>query len=53
METDLVLHSVTRYLARRSDVTAGDVADTPEDIARLRQIGTVFRAHWSPMENAG
>ncbi|MDB5234250.1 MAG: cystathionine beta-lyase [Hymenobacter sp.] len=49
---DLVLHSVTKYLAGHSDVTAGAVvARTPEDAARLRQIGTVFGLTLSPMES--
>ena len=49
---DLVLHSVTKYLAGHSDVTAGAVvASTPEDAARLRQIGTVFGLTLSPMES--
>ncbi|MDO7853235.1 trans-sulfuration enzyme family protein [Hymenobacter convexus] len=49
---DLVLHSVTKYLAGHSDVTAGAVvAGTPEDAARLRQIGTVFGLTLSPMES--
>ncbi|GAA3987330.1 aminotransferase class I/II-fold pyridoxal phosphate-dependent enzyme [Hymenobacter antarcticus] len=49
---DLVLHSVTKYLAGHSDVTAGAVvARTPEDVARLRQIGTVFGLTLSPMES--
>ena len=49
---DVVLHSVTKYLAGHSDVTAGAVvARTPEDAARLRQIGTVFGLTLSPMES--
>ena len=49
---DLVLHSVTKYLAGHSDVTAGAVvAGTAEDAARLRQIGTVFGLTLSPMES--
>jgi len=49
---DLVLHSVTKYLAGHSDVTAGAVvARTPEDAARLRQIGVVFGLTLSPMES--
>jgi cystathionine beta-lyase/cystathionine gamma-synthase len=49
---DLVLHSVTKYLAGHSDVTAGAVvARTPEDAARLRQIGMVFGLTLSPMES--
>jgi cystathionine beta-lyase/cystathionine gamma-synthase len=49
---DLVLHSVTKYLAGHSDVTAGAVvARTPDDAARLHQIGTVFGLTLSPMES--
>jgi len=49
---DLVLQSVTKYLAGHSDVTAGAVvARTSEDAARLRQIGTVFGLTLSPMES--
>jgi cystathionine beta-lyase/cystathionine gamma-synthase len=49
---DLVLHSVTKYLAGHSDVTAGAVvARTREDAARLRQIGMVFGLTLSPMES--
>ncbi|MBF9143547.1 trans-sulfuration enzyme family protein [Hymenobacter properus] len=49
---DMVLHSVTKYLAGHSDVTAGAVvAGTAEDAARLRQIGTVFGLTLSPMES--
>ena len=49
---DLVLHSVTKYLAGHSDVTAGAVvARTCEDVVRLRQIGTVFGLTLSPMES--
>ena len=49
---DLVLHSVTKYLAGHSDVTAGAVvARTPDDAARLRQIGVVFGLTLSPMES--
>jgi cystathionine beta-lyase/cystathionine gamma-synthase len=49
---DLVLHSVTKYLAGHSDVTAGAVvARTVEDSARLKQIGVVFGLTLSPMES--
>ncbi|MBD2721689.1 trans-sulfuration enzyme family protein [Hymenobacter armeniacus] len=49
---DLVMHSVTKYLAGHSDVTAGAVvARTTEDAARLRQIGTVYGLTLSPMES--
>ncbi|GAB3317361.1 cystathionine gamma-synthase [Hymenobacter humi] len=49
---DLVLHSVTKYLAGHSDVTAGAVvARAAEDAARLRQIGIVFGLTLSPMES--
>jgi cystathionine beta-lyase/cystathionine gamma-synthase len=48
---DLVLHSVTKYLAGHSDVTAGAVvaADT-ETAARLSQISTHYGLTLSPME---
>ncbi|MBC6697710.1 trans-sulfuration enzyme family protein [Hymenobacter puniceus] len=49
---DLVMHSVTKYLAGHSDVTAGVVvARTYEDAARLKQIGTLFGLTLSPMES--
>ena len=49
---DLVMHSVTKYLAGHSDVTAGVVvARTLEDAARLKQIGTLFGLTLSPMES--
>lgn len=49
---DLALHSVTKYLAGHSDVTAGAVvARTSADAARLRQIGVVFGLTLSPMES--
>jgi cystathionine beta-lyase/cystathionine gamma-synthase len=49
---DLVLHSVTKYLAGHSDVTAGAVvAHTADDAARLKQIGVVFGLTLSPMES--
>lgn len=49
---DLVMHSVTKYLAGHSDVTAGvAVARTPEDAARLRQVGSLFGLTLSPMES--
>lgn len=49
---DLVMHSVTKYLAGHSDVTAGAVvARTEEDAARLKQIGTLFGLTLSPMES--
>ncbi|HEX8504971.1 MAG TPA: aminotransferase class I/II-fold pyridoxal phosphate-dependent enzyme [Hymenobacter sp.] len=49
---DVVLHSVTKYLAGHSDVTAGVVvARTAGDAARLRQIGMVFGLTLSPMES--
>lgn len=49
---DLVVHSVTKYLAGHSDVTAGVVvARTPKDAARLKQIGVTFGLTLSPMES--
>ncbi|UYZ61459.1 trans-sulfuration enzyme family protein [Hymenobacter weizhouensis] len=49
---DLVVHSVTKYLAGHSDVTAGvAVARAPEDAARLRQVGSLFGLTLSPMES--
>jgi cystathionine beta-lyase/cystathionine gamma-synthase len=49
---DLVMHSVTKYLAGHSDVTAGAVvARTADDAARLKQIGTLFGLTLSPMES--
>ncbi|UOQ97188.1 aminotransferase class I/II-fold pyridoxal phosphate-dependent enzyme [Hymenobacter sp. 5317J-9] len=49
---DLVMHSVTKYLAGHSDVTAGAVvARSAEDAARLRQIVTVYGLTLSPMES--
>jgi len=49
---DLAIHSVTKYLAGHSDVTAGAVvARTAEDAARLKQIGVTFGLTLSPMES--
>ncbi|MBC6611582.1 PLP-dependent transferase [Hymenobacter sp. BT507] len=49
---DLAVHSVTKYLAGHSDVTAGAVvARTAEDAARLKQIGVTFGLTLSPMES--
>ncbi|MBT9393333.1 PLP-dependent aspartate aminotransferase family protein [Hymenobacter sp. NST-14] len=49
---DLVMHSVTKYVAGHSDVTAGVVvARTAEDAARLQQLGTLFGLTLSPMES--
>lgn len=48
---DLSLHSVTKYLAGHSDVTAGAVvAADPADAARLRQIGVAVGLTISPLE---
>lgn len=48
---DLSLHSVTKYLAGHSDVTAGAVvAADPAVAARLRQIGVTIGLTISPME---
>ncbi|MBC6607090.1 aminotransferase class I/II-fold pyridoxal phosphate-dependent enzyme [Hymenobacter sp. BT188] len=49
---DITLHSVTKYLAGHSDVTAGVVvAATTETVARLRQIGMTLGLTLSPMES--
>ncbi|SMB88804.1 Cystathionine gamma-lyase [Hymenobacter roseosalivarius DSM 11622] len=49
---DITLHSVTKYLAGHSDVTAGVVvAAEPETAARLRQIGMTLGLTLSPMES--
>lgn len=49
---DITLHSVTKYLAGHSDVTAGVVvAASPETAARLRQIGMTLGLTLSPMES--
>lgn len=49
---DLVLHSVTKYIAGHSDVTAGVVvAAEQETVARLKQIGVLYGLTLSPMES--
>lgn len=49
---DISLHSVTKYLAGHSDVTAGvTVAADPEVAARLKQIGVFYGLTLSPMES--
>ncbi|TGE17581.1 trans-sulfuration enzyme family protein [Hymenobacter elongatus] len=49
---DITLHSVTKYIAGHSDVTAGAVvAAAPEVAARLRQIGVFYGLTLSPMES--
>lgn len=49
---DISLHSVTKYLAGHSDVTAGVVvAAAPETAARLRQLGMTLGLTLSPMES--
>jgi len=49
---DIVLHSVTKYLAGHSDVTAGVVVAAEEAVAtRLKQIGVVYGLTLSPMES--
>ncbi|GAA4372704.1 aminotransferase class I/II-fold pyridoxal phosphate-dependent enzyme [Hymenobacter koreensis] len=49
---DISLHSVTKYLAGHSDVTAGAaVAADPEVAARLKQIGVFYGLTLSPMES--
>ncbi|MCC3158873.1 aminotransferase class I/II-fold pyridoxal phosphate-dependent enzyme [Hymenobacter sp. 15J16-1T3B] len=49
---DISLHSVTKYIAGHSDVTAGvTVAADPEVAARLKQIGVFYGFTLSPMES--
>ncbi|RPD46974.1 aminotransferase class I/II-fold pyridoxal phosphate-dependent enzyme [Hymenobacter sediminis] len=49
---DIVLHSVTKYIAGHSDVTAGVVvAKEEETAARLKQIGVLYGLTLSPMES--
>ena len=49
---DVVLHSVTKYIAGHSDVTAGVVIAADADTAvRLRQIGVFYGLTLSPMES--
>ncbi|WP_139924389.1 PLP-dependent aspartate aminotransferase family protein [Hymenobacter sp. DG01] len=49
---DIVLHSVTKYIAGHSDVTAGVVvAKDEETAARLKQIGVFYGLTLSPMES--
>jgi len=49
---DIVLHSVTKYIAGHSDVTAGAaVAGDADTAARLRQIGVFYGLTLSPMES--
>ncbi|UOQ76095.1 aminotransferase class I/II-fold pyridoxal phosphate-dependent enzyme [Hymenobacter sp. 5516J-16] len=49
---DLVMHSVTKYIAGHSDVTAGVVVATdPELAARLKQISILYGLTLSPMES--
>lgn len=49
---DVALHSVTKYLAGHSDVTAGvAVAADPAVADRLRQIGVTLGLTLSPMES--
>ncbi|GAB2957882.1 PLP-dependent aspartate aminotransferase family protein [Hymenobacter coalescens] len=49
---DITLHSVTKYIAGHSDVTAGvTVAADPEVAARLKQIGVFYGLTLSPMES--
>jgi cystathionine beta-lyase/cystathionine gamma-synthase len=48
---DLVMHSVTKYLAGHSDVTAGVViAKSEEDAQRIRQIVMYYGLNLSPFE---
>jgi cystathionine beta-lyase/cystathionine gamma-synthase len=49
---DITLHSVTKYIAGHSDVTAGVVvAADPELVARLKQIVMIYGLTLSPMES--
>ncbi|WP_045687375.1 trans-sulfuration enzyme family protein [Hymenobacter sp. AT01-02] len=49
---DISLHSVTKYIAGHSDVTAGVVVAADADIAaRLKQIGAFYGLTLSPMES--
>ncbi|AIZ63280.1 cystathionine beta-lyase [Hymenobacter sp. DG25B] len=49
---DISLHSVTKYIAGHSDVTAGAVVATdPSIVARLKQIGVFYGLTLSPMES--
>ncbi|RAK65707.1 trans-sulfuration enzyme family protein [Hymenobacter edaphi] len=49
---DISLHSVTKYIAGHSDVTAGvTVAADAEVAARLKQIGVLYGLTLSPMES--
>ncbi|MBD2715801.1 aminotransferase class I/II-fold pyridoxal phosphate-dependent enzyme [Microvirga sp. STR05] len=49
---DIVLHSVTKYIAGHSDVTAGAVvASDTETATRLKQIGILYGLTLSPMES--
>ncbi|OON67392.1 trans-sulfuration enzyme family protein [Hymenobacter sp. CRA2] len=49
---DITLHSVTKYIAGHSDVTAGvAVAAEREVAARLKQIGVFYGLTLSPMES--
>ncbi|TGE23298.1 trans-sulfuration enzyme family protein [Hymenobacter metallicola] len=49
---DIALHSVTKYIAGHSDVTAGVVVtNDAETAARLKQIGTFYGLTLSPMES--
>lgn len=48
---DLVMHSVTKYLAGHSDVTAGVIiAQGEEDAKRIRQIVMYYGLNLSPFE---
>ncbi|MBX0292208.1 aminotransferase class I/II-fold pyridoxal phosphate-dependent enzyme [Hymenobacter sp. HSC-4F20] len=49
---DMVMHSVTKYIAGHSDVTAGVVvAAEPEVAARLKQVSVFYGLTLSPMES--
>ncbi|WP_022824077.1 trans-sulfuration enzyme family protein [Hymenobacter norwichensis] len=49
---DVVLHSVTKYIAGHSDVTAGVVVAADLEVAaRLKQMGVLYGLTLSPMES--
>ncbi|QDA59401.1 trans-sulfuration enzyme family protein [Hymenobacter jejuensis] len=49
---DITLHSVTKYIAGHSDVTAGAVVAADPDVAvRLKEIGMHYGLTLSPMES--
>lgn len=48
---DLVIHSATKYIGGHSDVTAGVVIGSGDDIRRAREISVGFGASLSPFES--